>query len=73
MVAFPLDAFVFSIVFFYFSAFPALWNDMECHYWWYVAPFTLGYIHAKEGFFLGLGPWPGVDIDMGLLVFYLPQ
>ena len=25
---------------------------------------------AKEGVFLGLGPWPNIDIDMGLLVFY---
>ena len=24
---------------------------------------------ADEGFFLGLGPWPNVDIDMDLLVF----
>ena len=24
----------------------------------------------EEGFFLGLGPWPNVDIDVGLLVFY---
>ena len=37
---------------------------------------------AKEGFFLPmveegfsfrLSPWPNVDIDMGLLVFYPPQ
>ena len=28
---------------------------------------------AEEGFFLGLGPWPSVDIDMGLLAFYPPQ
>ena len=26
---------------------------------------------AEEGFFLGLGPWPNVDIDMGVL--YPPQ
>ena len=25
---------------------------------------------TKERFFLGLGPWPNVDIDMDLLVFY---
>jgi len=24
---------------------------------------------AEEGFFLGLGPWPNVGTDMGLLVF----
>ena len=28
---------------------------------------------AEEGFFLGLGPWPNVDIDMGFPVFYPPQ
>ena len=28
---------------------------------------------AEEGFFLTLGLWPNVDIDMGLLVFYPPQ
>ena len=28
---------------------------------------------AEEEFFLELGPWPNVDIDMGLLVFYPPQ
>ena len=80
MTTFPLDTSVFSVVFFCFSAFPVLWNDMECRYRWYVASFTLGYIHAKEdspmaeeGFFLGLGPWPNVDINMGILVFYPPQ
>ena len=65
MAAFPLDASVFSVVFFFFSAFPALWNDMECRYPWYVASFTLGYIHAEEdspmaeeGFSLGWAPGP---------------
>ena len=33
VAAFSLDASVFSIVFFCFSAFPALWNDIECRYW----------------------------------------
>ena len=28
---------------------------------------------TEEGFFLGLGFWPNVDIDMDLLVFYTPQ
>ena len=28
---------------------------------------------AEEGFFLELGPWPNVGIDVGLLVFYPPQ
>ena len=65
MAVFPLDTSVFSDVHFCFSAFPALWNDMECRYWWHVASFTLGYIlaeedspMAEEGFSLGwaLGP-----------------
>ena len=80
MAAFPLDTSVFSIVLFCFSAFLALWNNMEFHYQWQGSSFILGYIHAKEdsphgrgGVFLGLGPWPSVDIDMGLLVFYPPQ
>ena len=34
MTTFPLDTSVFSVVLFCFSAFPALWNDMECHYEW---------------------------------------
>ena len=48
MAAFPLDTSVFSAVLFCFSVFPALWNDMECHYQWQVASFILGYIHAEE-------------------------
>ena len=28
---------------------------------------------AEEGFFHGLGPWPSIDIEMGLLVFFPPQ
>ena len=48
MTAFPLDTSVFSIVLFCFSVFPALWNDMECHYQWQVASLILGYIHAEE-------------------------
>ena len=48
MAAFPLDTSVFSIVLFCFNAFPALWNDMECHYLWQVASFILGYIHVEE-------------------------
>ena len=48
VAAFPLDIFVFSIVFFCFSTFPALWNDMESCYWWFVASFTLGYTSAEE-------------------------
>ena len=31
MAAFPLDTSVFSVVLLCFSAFPALWNDLECH------------------------------------------
>ena len=37
MAVFPLDTSIFSVVLFCFSAFPALWNDMECHYQWQVA------------------------------------
>ena len=48
MAAFPLDTSVFSIVLFCFNVFPALWNDMECHYLWQVASFILGYIHVEE-------------------------
>ena len=32
MTVYPLDTSVFSVFLFYFSAFPALWNDLECHY-----------------------------------------
>ena len=28
---------------------------------------------AEEGFFYGLGPWPSIDIETGLLVFFPPQ
>ena len=28
---------------------------------------------AEEGFFLGLGPWPNVDVDIGFPVFYSPH
>ena len=28
---------------------------------------------AEEGLFLGLGPWPNVGINVGLLVFYPPH
>ena len=65
VAAFPLDASVFSVVIFCFSAFSAPWNDMECRCWWYVASFTLGYISAEEdfpmaeeGFSLGWAPGP---------------
>ena len=65
VTVFPLDASVFSVVFFCFSVFPVSWNDMECRYWWYVASFTLGYISAEEdspmaeeGFSLGWAPGP---------------
>ena len=65
VAAFSLDASVFSIVFFCFCVFPALWNNMECRYWSYVASFTLGYILAEEdspmveeGFSLGWAPSP---------------
>ena len=65
VAAFSLDASLFSVVFFCFCTFPALWNDMECRYWWYVASFTLGYISAEEdspmaeeGFSLGWSSGP---------------
>ena len=32
MAAFPLHTSVFSVVLFYFSALPALWKYLECHY-----------------------------------------
>ena len=38
----------FSLSFFCFSAFPTLWNDMECHYQWQVTSFILDYIHTEE-------------------------
>ena len=62
MTVFPLDTSVFSVVLFCFSAFPALWNDMECYYRWQVASLILGYIHTEEDFPYGWGgifPWAG--------------
>ena len=62
MTASPLDASVLFVVLLCFSAFPALWNDMECHYQWQVASFILGYIHAEEDSPHGRGgvfPWVG--------------
>ena len=59
MAAFSIDAFVFSVIFSCFRAFPILWNDIECRYWSYVASFTLDYIHSRrilhgQG---GIFPW----------------
>ena len=68
MTTFPLNTFV---VLFYFSTFPAPWDDRECHCWWQVTSPILGYNVprrafpvAKEGFFLpatdeGFFPWAG--------------
>ena len=28
---------------------------------------------AKKGFFHGLGPWPNIDIETVLLLFYPPK
>ena len=68
MAAFPLNTFV---VLFYFSTFPAPWDDKKCHYRWQVTSSILGYIVpkralpvAKEGLFLpateeGFFPWVG--------------
>ena len=55
MAVFPSDTSIFSLVLFCFSTFPILWNDLECHYQWQVAPFILGYIHAKEDSHYGQG------------------
>ena len=60
MAAFPLDISIFSVVLFCSSPFTVLWNDLECHYQWWVAPFVLDYIHAEEGSSRGRGdvfPW----------------
>ena len=62
MTFFPLDTSVFSVVLFCFSVFPALWNDMECHYQWHIASLILGYIHAEEDSphgRRGIFPWAG--------------
>ena len=40
IAAFPLNTFV---VLFYFSNFPAPWDDRECHYWWQVTSSILSY------------------------------
>ena len=56
----PLDAFVLSVIFLYFSAFPALWNDLESRYRWSVTSFTLGYIHPRRIF---LWPRRGFSMD----------
>ena len=58
---------------FCFSTFPALWDDMECHYQWQVASFILDYIHAKEdsphyrGEFSPL-PRKGFSLDWALVL-----
>ena len=60
MTVYPLDTSFFSVVLFYFSVFPALWNNMKCHYQWLVTSFILSYIHAKEDSPHGRGgvfPW----------------
>ena len=68
MAAFPLNTFV---VLFCFSTFPTPWDNRECHYWWQVTSFILGYTVpmrafpvAEEGLFLpateeGFFPWVG--------------
>ena len=60
MATYPLDTSLFSFVLFYLSIFPALWDDIKCHYQWQVASFILGYIHAEEDSPHGRGgvfPW----------------
>ena len=62
MAAFPSDTSIFFVFLFCFNTFPILWNDLECHYQWQVAPFILGYIHAEEDSPHGRGgvfPWTG--------------
>ena len=56
----PLDASVLSVISLYFSAFPALWNDLESYYQWSVTSFTLGYIHPRRIF---LWPRRGFSMD----------
>ena len=73
MAAFPLDISIFSVVLFYLSTFPVPWNDPECTISSRLLPLSSTTSMAEEGFFLGLGPWPNVDIDMGFPVFYPPQ
>ena len=58
MAIFPLNTFV---VIFCFSTFPAPWDNRECHYWWQVTSFIIGYIVsrrallvAEEGLFLSV-------------------
>ena len=55
----PLYAFVLSVVFLHFRAFPALWNGLEFRHWWSVTSFTLGYIHPRRIF-----PWPRRGFSM---------
>ena len=62
MATFPLNASIFSVVFFCPSPFIVPWNDLECHYQCRVAPFVLDYIHAEEDSSHGRGgvfPWIG--------------
>ena len=68
MTAFPLNTLV---VLFYFSTFPAPWDDRECHYRWQVTSSILGYTVPRralpvveEGLFLPVTeerffPWAG--------------
>ena len=83
MAALLLDISIFSIAFFCFSILPVPWSNLGCCYWYWVAPFILGYIlfprlrrvlpTAEEGFFWDWAPRPNVDIDMSFPVFYPPH
>ena len=56
----PFYAFVLSVVFLYFRAFPALWNGLEFCHSWSITSFTLSYIHPRRIF---LWPRRGFSMD----------
>ena len=61
---FPLYISILPVVLFCLSTYPIPWNDPECHSQQQAAPFVLGYIHGRGGFF----PWPrrGSSLDQAL-------
>ena len=82
MAAFPLDISIFSVVLFVFVLVLFLFHEVTWSASLSDKPFPLSLAIpgregilpvAEEGFFLGLGPWPNVDVDMGFPVFYSPQ
>ena len=73
MAAFPLDISILFVVLFCFSTFPVPWSDPSATLSDRLFPLSSArriLLMAKEGFFLGLGPWPNVYIDMGSPVCY---